>query len=89
MNLPATVTGNLSYIYDAGVDKLKKVSGTVTTDYIDGIQYSGNSIQLIQTEVGIARRNGTSYSYEYNLSDDLGNTRVTFYKNPGGGLEVL
>jgi len=89
LNLPATVTGNLSYIYDAGVDKLKKVSGTVTTDYIDGIQYSGNSIQLIQTEVGIARRNGTSYSYEYNLSDDLGNTRVTFYKNPGGGLEVL
>ena len=89
LNLPATVTGNLSYIYDAGGDKLKKISGTVTTDYIDGIQYSGNSIQLIQTEVGIARRNGTSHSYEYNLSDHLGKTRVTFYKNPGGGLEVL
>jgi len=48
LNLPATVTGNLSCIYDATGNKLKKISGTDTTNYVDGIQYSGNTIQLIQ-----------------------------------------
>lgn len=43
-----------------------------------------------QTEEGVARRNGTDYSYEYNLTDNLGNVRATFYKNPNGQLaEVI
>jgi RHS repeat-associated protein len=44
----------------------------------------------VQTEEGIARRNGSSYSYEFNLKDHLGNTRATFYKNPSSGsLQVV
>lgn len=91
LNLPSTVTGqSLSYTYDATGNKLKKISGNTVTDYIDGIVYSGGAIQFIQTEQGIARKNGTSYSYEYNLTDHLGNVRYTFYKNPSSGqLERL
>ena len=50
-----------------------------------------NSIDFIQTEEGLARNNGSgNYSYEYNLSDHLGNVRTTFYKNPNTNqLEVL
>lgn len=50
-----------------------------------------NSIDFIQTEEGLARNNGSgNYSYEYNLSDHLGNVRASFYKNPNTNqLEVL
>jgi RHS repeat-associated protein len=89
MNLPETIFGGLSYVYDASGRKIKKKSSGSTTDYIDGIQYTNGAIELIQTEVGIARRNGAAYSYEYNLSNHLGNNWVTFYKNPNGGLKVL
>ncbi|MFD2581599.1 DUF6443 domain-containing protein [Pedobacter vanadiisoli] len=92
LNLPQTVIGsqNLTYTYNAAGKKLQKQAGGTTTNYIDGIQYTNNSIDFIQTEEGLARRNGSSYSYEYNLSDHLGNVRVTFYQNPTTNqLEVL
>jgi len=84
LNLPQTVSGsqNLTYTYNAAGEKLQKQVGGTTTNYIDGIQYTNNSIDFIQTEEGLARRNGNSYNYEYNLSDHLGNVRVTFYQNP-------
>jgi RHS repeat-associated protein len=92
LNLPQTVSGsqNLSYTYNAAGEKLKKQHGGTVTDYVDGIQYTNGSIDFIQTEEGIARRNGNNYSYEYNLSDHLGNVRATFYQNPNTNqLEVL
>ncbi|RQO65399.1 hypothetical protein DBR40_23895, partial [Pedobacter sp. KBW01] len=91
LNLPVSVTGpNVNYTYTAAGEKLQKQAGGITTNYIDGIQYTNNSIDFIQTEEGLARRNGSSYSYEYNLSDHLGNVRVTFYRNPNTNqLEVL
>jgi RHS repeat-associated protein len=86
LNLPSTVGGlNLSYLYDGTGNKLRKTSSGVVTDYVDGIQYSAGSIQLIETEEGLARRNGGNYTYEYNLNDHLGNVRYTFYKNPSTG----
>jgi RHS repeat-associated protein len=90
LNLPATITGGLSYIYAADGSKLRKSSNDVVTDYIDGIQYVNGSIDIIQNEVGLARRTGSTYSYEYNLQDHLGNVRTSFYKNPiSTQLEVL
>lgn len=89
LNLPSAIAGlNVTYVYDADGNRLKKISGGVTTDYIDGIQYTAGVVTIIQTEEGIARRNGTSYSYEYDLTDHLGNVRYTFYKNPVTGLAV-
>jgi len=86
LNLPSSVAGiSLSYTYDAAGNKLKKSSSGNVTDYIDGIQYTNGAIELIQTETGVARRNGASYSYEHNLTDHLGNVRYTFYRNPVSG----
>jgi RHS repeat-associated protein len=61
-------------------------------NYIGGIEYKpdGTTIDIIHTEEGIARNSNGAYSYEYNLSDHLGNVRVTFYKNPNTNqLEVI
>ncbi|MBB6499698.1 DUF6443 domain-containing protein [Pedobacter cryoconitis] len=92
LNLPQTITGsqNLSYTYDAAGNKLKKTGGSVTTDYIGGIQHKGDgTIDIITTEEGLVRNNGGIYSYEYTLTDHLGNNRATFYKNPSASIEVL
>ncbi|MEE1947241.1 DUF6443 domain-containing protein [Pedobacter sp. KR3-3] len=83
LNLPATVSGGgigLAYLYDATGAKLRKsntASGTVT-DYVDGIQYTNGTIDFIQTEAGTAQNNGGTYTYHYNLTDNLGNVRYTF-----------
>lgn len=90
LNLPETVSGGLSYLYDAAGRKLRKNNNGVTRDYVSGIEYSGTSIETIRTEEGVARNNGGVYSYEYNLTDHLGNVRATFYRNPvTGSLEVF
>jgi RHS repeat-associated protein len=82
LNLPqsATVGGTtVSYTYDATGRKLKKTSSTQgTTDYVDGIQYTGGTIDFIQTEEGRAVNMGGSYKYEYHLTDHLGNVRYSF-----------
>ncbi len=87
LNLPQTVTAtdlSLSYTYDAAGNKLRKVSNGNPTDYIDGIQYKADgTIDFVQTEEGKANRNGTSYTYEYILTDHLGNNRVTFDQTSG------
>lgn len=94
MNLPIHILsgwGDIYYDYDALGTKLRKRSDAgAIVSYVDGIQYTNGSIDFIQTEEGIARNSNGNYSYEYNLSDHLGNIRATFYKNPSTGqLEVI
>ncbi len=96
LNLPATAKRttpapvvNLAYTYDASGNKLRKVSTGVsagTRHYIDGIEYDGNTIDIIQTEEGLARNNTGAFSYEYNLTDHLGNVRYSFNKHPATGV---
>jgi len=81
LNLPQSMVAGgstVTYVYDAAGNKLRKVSGTVATDYISGIQYTNSTVDFIQNEVGRAIPNGTVYKYEYNLSDHLGNVRYSF-----------
>ncbi len=83
LNLPVTAnkTGlSVTYTYDANGRKLRKVNNTLgTTDYVDGIQYKNDgTIDFIQTEEGRAFNNGGAYSYQYNLTDHLGNVRYSF-----------
>ena len=82
LNLPTTATKpglNLAYTYDATGSKLRKVSSiTGTTDYVDGIQYADGNIEFVQTAEGRALKSGNSYSYQYNLSDHLGNVSYSF-----------
>jgi len=86
LNLPRNVSAsgfNMDYTYDSDGNKLNKNNGTVSTDYIDGLQYDNGTLSFVQTEEGRAIPAGGSYNYEYNLSDHLGNTRVTFDTQSG------
>ncbi|WP_276090955.1 hypothetical protein [Pedobacter sp. JY14-1] len=80
--------GNAAYTYDSTGTKLKSVQGTVTREYIDGIQYTGGNLEFF-TEEGRALKNGSTYSYEYNLKDHLGNVRVSFDKHPTTGVACV
>lgn len=94
LNLPQTITQGATtlatYIYDATGQKLSNTGSDGRWDYIDGVVYNGTgtsdeTIKFIQTEEGRATPNGTAWNYTYNLSDHLGNVRVSFDKNPVGG----
>jgi YD repeat-containing protein len=72
LNLPRTVPGqNLAYTYDATGQKLARTNGSVTTYYINGIQYTGTNIDFVQTEEGRVVNPTTSPNYEYTLTDTL------------------
>lgn len=83
LNLPQTVSGGISYTYDATGRKLKKQSAT-TTHYVNGVQYTGGTIDFLQTEEGRALNMGGTYKYEYDLKDHLGNVRYSFDIYNGG-----
>ncbi|WEA00540.1 DUF6443 domain-containing protein [Mucilaginibacter sp. SJ] len=93
-NLPQTVTQGgttlASYVYDYTGQKLSNTESNDRWDYINGIVYNGTTIaneaiSYIQTEEGRAVPNGNSWSYTYNLSDHLGNVRLSFDKDPSAG----
>lgn len=91
LNLPSTITGNqnIVYTYTAAGEKIRSVNNGITTDYVDGVEYQDNNLLIVRTEVGVARRAGNSYIYEYNLTDHLGNVRYTFVPNGTGGVERI
>jgi|GEM_PF-827756 len=90
LNLPKQVTGSqtVTYTYDAAGRKLRKQSAALgITDYVNGIHYKPDgTIDFVQTEEGIARNHSNVYNYEYNLTDHLGNVRVSFYRHPSTRL---
>ncbi|ATP59282.1 type IV secretion protein Rhs [Pedobacter ginsengisoli] len=92
LNLPATVTGSqtATYVYDAVGTKVKSTQAGTIREYISGIHYKNNVLDLIATEEGRAVRSPIdgSYRYEYNLKDNLGNIRVSFDDN-GGTARVI
>lgn len=90
-------THHLAFLYDRTGKKLqaKYTNGghVYTIDYLDGIQYQQNKIAFIHSGEGRARLNGSTYTYEYDIADHLGNIRVTFRPKSGDAtqttLEVL
>jgi RHS repeat-associated protein len=84
LNLPASISGSktIVYAYDADGNKLSRASANTTfgtVEYDDGVQYFNGTIDFIKTDEGIIkRRSDGSYHYEYTLSDNLGNNRVSF-----------
>lgn len=93
LNLPQSISAKGTvYTYSASGEKLRRAvttGGTTQyTDYVDGIEYDGTgntneAITFIQTEEGRALPNGSDWNYEYNLSDHLGDTRLTFDSSTG------
>ena len=83
LNLPENINnGTLRYEYNVTGEKLRKVlNGTTTTDYIGNFVYNGSSLAYIITSEGRIVKSGSTYLYEYNVKDHLGNTRVSFQAN--------
>ena len=91
LNLPERVSFGdgryVQYLYDAAGIKLQKEAkdsvGTITvTNYIAGgsafrKHYKNGNLEFFQHAEGRVVKNGSSFNYEYNLTDHLGNVRVT------------
>ena len=78
LNLPITANkagASLAYTYSAAGEKLTKNYNGNLKQYVGGIEYNGNVIDVIHTEEGVAQNNGGTYTYHYNLGDHLGNVR--------------
>lgn len=92
LNLPERVrfeNGNyVDFTYDAAGIKIKKESLTgaslTTIDYVSGKQYRNNNLEFFQHAEGRVVKNGTAYHHEFNLTDHLGNIRVSI--NEQGGV---
>ncbi|WP_316758515.1 DUF6443 domain-containing protein [Pedobacter aquatilis] len=81
LNLPVSAnngTDYINYVYDATGRKLAKYYNGVFRSYVDGIEGDVSGIQLIHTDEGVAQNNNGTYTYQYNLSDHLGNVRYSF-----------
>jgi RHS repeat-associated protein len=93
LNLPDKISvigkGTITYLYDAGGDKLRKTVvdstyspvRTTVTDYIGAFVYEQDTLQLISHEEGRIRplyitNKPLSYTYDYFEKDYLGNIRV-------------
>ncbi len=83
LNLPASFSGTVSgtYTYDAEGRKLRSVLGGVVREYIDGIHYKAGTLEFVATAEGRAENSGGTFTYQYNLTDHLGNVRVSFDNN--------
>jgi len=104
LNLPVKITfgggGKIEYFYDATGLKLKKkvTDGTtiITTDYMDGFQYTNGKLDFFPHAEGYAKAipsglgGGTSYTFKYVFSytDHLGNIRVKYAQNPANGNQI-
>jgi len=94
LNLPSKVTKDdgqyIKYLYDAAGIKLAQevynTSNTLVkrTDYIGEFIYENDTLALIQHEEGrlVPDPIDGSMTYEYRLSDHLGNTRMMFTTEP-------
>ncbi|MGE0021883.1 MAG: DUF6443 domain-containing protein [Draconibacterium sp.] len=97
LNLPKQIIWNglnrkISYFYTFNGEKLRKTvedNGTITkVDYCGPFVYetvSGTrSLKYILTPHGRAVKSGSSFEYEYNITDHLGNVRAVIKKYTGG-----
>ncbi|MGV0755916.1 RHS repeat domain-containing protein [Empedobacter brevis] len=94
LNLPTLVkkgTQTIEYAYSATGVKLRKIvkaqqgvnAGltTTTTEYLDGFQYKDGVLQFFPTTEGYVNAitaGSVAYNYVYNLTDHLGNVRVSY-----------
>jgi RHS repeat-associated protein len=92
LNFPMRITDTTNtslkteYVYTSGGQKLKErfSTGNKTLLYYGPIIYTldgtanGIAVQYIITSEGRATYSGGVYTYEYNIKDNLGSTRVSF-----------
>lgn len=103
LNLPkqiiwgGSVNRKISYFYTFNGEKLRKTvedNGTITkVDYCGPFVYetaSGvRSLKYILTPHGRAVKTGSTWDFEYNITDHLGNVRVVMHKGTNGLAAML
>ncbi|MGV0831947.1 RHS repeat domain-containing protein [Empedobacter brevis] len=88
---------SIGYRYNALGEKIEKQTLESTnfsskvkkTDYLDGFQYVNGTLKHFATSNGYIKVENNTFDYIYNISDHLGNIRVSFYKNSKGTIEVV
>jgi RHS repeat-associated protein len=88
LNLPQSITKgaqSISYGYDATGRKLRNTVDGAVTEYIGNFIYQDDTLMYILTSEGRVLVGSGSYKYEYNLTDHLGNVRVSFSDDNGDG----
>jgi RHS repeat-associated protein len=97
MNKPVTITQTstgkyIQYSYDAAGTRLtKKVydgSTTKTYYYIAGLVYDGTTLSYFAMAEGRVRHSSGTFTYEYFITDQQGNVRVSFEDNGSGTATV-
>ncbi|MGB3344907.1 MAG: RHS repeat-associated core domain-containing protein [Aequorivita sp.] len=104
LNLPTKITflsgGKIEYFYDATGIKLKKkvTDGTTitTTEYMDGFQYTNNTLDFFPHAEGYAKAipavlgGGSSYQFKYvfTYTDHLGNIRLKYAQDPSNNNQI-
>jgi RHS repeat-associated protein len=103
LNLPTVITfdiagtNNITYLYDALGKKRRKtvkMTGDITkstaTEYLGGFQYVDGELQFFPTAQGYVRVVDGKYRYVYNMTDHLGNIRVSYtYNTDESKLEIM
>lgn len=96
-----TGAGSVEYTYDASGTRIRKVlydaahAALNTYDYLDGFVYTTigagtRTLSYFNTAEGRVMSNttATAFTYEYFITDNLGNTRVSF-KDNGTGVAAM
>ncbi|PQJ78762.1 DUF6443 domain-containing protein [Polaribacter porphyrae] len=85
LNLPTKVhfgsSKRIEYIYSATGSKLQKKvinNGTSTTNYAGSFIYENNVLKHFSHPEGYVEVNGSSYTYIYQYTDHLGNSRLNY-----------
>ena len=86
LNLPNKVSKGddvVEYIYTVLGDKLaKKKNGSFINFYAGAIVYKADkTVEYVTHGAGMATKDGLSYNYQYNLTDNLGNVRTVLDKD--------
>jgi RHS repeat-associated protein len=72
----------MAYTYDASGNKVKTISTvggvSTTTHYVAGFVYSSNAPTFFSSPEGRVVMNGSTFEYQYAITDNQGNTRVLF-----------
>ena len=84
LNLPESIAISrytIGYTYDASGVKIKKIVDGQSTEYSGATVYKDNNLEFIHMPEGYIEPHNNGYRYVYRLTDHLGNTRVSFFKN--------
>jgi len=98
LNLPRMVdngaNGKMQFVYNAAGQKLRTTlydspsNITDTSDYIGNFIYKNGQLSYILMPEGRILPNGSSFTYEYHLKDQLGNTRATYIAGANGNTTL-